>query len=77
MTRDEFLRAVQAHGIRSDAFDLSDRGDECYIVVGRQGRWDVYYSERGLESRLRHFSTESAALEHLLDALRADPSAKL
>lgn len=74
MTRDEFLRAVRSDNIRSDAFDLDGHGDECYVLAEREGRLDVFYSERGLEARVRHFSTEPAALAYLLEALRADQS---
>lgn len=76
MTKAEFLEAAKANGIRLDAFNLDGQGDECYVLADREGRWDVYYSERGLEARVRHFSTESAALDYLLEALRADPSTK-
>lgn len=74
MTKDEFLRTVRSDSIRSDAFDLNGQGDECYVLAEREGRWDVFYSERGLEAGVRHFPTESSALAYLLDALRADQS---
>lgn len=77
MTRDEFLQAVRLSNIRSDAFDLDGYGDERYVLADRAGRWDVYYSERGLEARVCHFPNESAALEHLLETLQADPSTRL
>lgn len=77
MTRDEFLQAVRSNNIRSDAFDLEGQGDERYVLADRDGRWDVYYGERGLEARVRHFSTEPAALEYLLETLWADPSTRL
>ncbi len=77
MTRDQFLQAIGSNNIRSDAFDLDGQGDERYVLADRDGRWDVYYSERGLEARAHHFSTESAALEYLLETLHADPSTKL
>jgi hypothetical protein len=77
MTQDDFLKTIQVDGIRLDAFDLDGHGDECYVVAHRESRWDVYYSERGFETNARHFSTESAALDYLLQALRADPSTKV
>lgn len=77
MTKNEFLQATKIGGIRQDAFDLGGRGNECYVLSEREGRWDVYYSERGLETRTRHFSTEAASLEYLLDVLRADPSTRM
>lgn len=77
MTRDEFLGAVRSNNIRPDAFELDGQGNERYVLADRHGRWDVYYGERGLETRVRHFSTESAALEYLLGTLQGDPSTRL
>ena len=76
MTKAEFLEATKANGIRIDAFSLDTQGDECYVLADRDGMWDVYYGERGLETRNRHFLTESAALDYLLELLRADPLTK-
>ena len=77
MTKDDFLRIIREDKTRLDAFNLDGQGDECYVVAHRQGRWSVYNSERGLETSVRQFSTESAALEYLLELLRADPSTRL
>ena len=76
MTRTEFLEATKAGGIVPDAFNLDGEGNECYVLADRDGQWDVYYSERGLETGKHHFSTESTALEYLLETLRADQAAK-
>lgn len=77
MTKDDFLRSIQANRIRLDAFNLDGRGNECYVVVQREGGWAFYYSERGLESGVCRFLTESAALEYLFEKLRADPTTRL
>ena len=76
MTREEFLQAVRSSNIRSDAFRLSGQGNECYVLTDRAGGWVVHYAERGLETGVRHFLTESAALEHLLKELRSDPTTR-
>ncbi len=76
MTRDQFLDAVRSHGIRQDVFSFDGACDECYVAAGQGDGWDVYYSERGLQTGLRHFDTESAALDYLLGKLRADPSTR-
>ena len=75
MTRDQFLDAVRSFGIRRDAYSLDGAGDECYVAAGHGDHWDVYYSERGLQTGLRRFDAEAAALDDLLARLRADPSA--
>jgi hypothetical protein len=50
--------------------------DECHHLVQRNGKWAVYYSERGSEHGLRMFETESAACEYLLDRLLKEPDAR-
>lgn len=77
MTKDEFYQAVRSEGIRPDAFDLDGQRDETYVLTDREGRWDVYYRERGSEAGARQFTTEAAALEYLLQTLRGDTSTKL
>lgn len=77
MTRQEFLDVVRGENIRSSAFDLNGQGDECYVLSGNENHWSVYYSERGLNTKMRRFGSEAAALKHLLDVLKNDPSTRL
>ncbi len=78
MTVDEFVRVAQAEGIRPDAYDVDGRGDrnECHVLTQVDGAWVVFYGERGQETGLRRFATESDALDHLLATLRADPTTR-
>jgi serine/threonine protein phosphatase PrpC len=77
MTRGQFLAAVQSHDIRPDAFSFDVSADECYVMATDGECWDVYYSERGLRTGVRHFEAEPAALAYLLERLCKDPSAKV
>jgi hypothetical protein len=77
MTREDFLRAISDAKIRSNAFNLNSDGDECYVLAYKGGSWSVYYSERGLETEKRHFSSEGAALGYLLGTLKNDPSTRI
>jgi hypothetical protein len=76
VTKDEFLQAIRSDRIRSDVFSLDGQSNECYVIENRGARWVVYYSERGLETGVREFPTESAALEYMLEMLRTDPTTK-
>jgi hypothetical protein len=75
MNRQELQSILRAEEIRSDAYDL-DGGypNECYVLSGADPIWSVYYSERGLETGLKQFSSEEEACEYLLKLLRDDPS---
>lgn len=77
MTKSDLKSILTRESFREDCYDLEGgRLPECYTLGFEADRWCVYYSERGLESGKRYFSTESDACEHLLDTLRNEPSAK-
>jgi hypothetical protein len=63
--------AICEENIRSDAFHIGNTGDECFVLSESGYDWRVYYSERGLERKARHFITESEALQYLLEELQA------
>jgi hypothetical protein len=63
--------------IRRDAYNLSgDAKSECYVLQKIDDCWQVFYSERGIESGVEEFSTEHEACEHLLDLLTNDPTTR-
>jgi len=73
MTREELRIRLKAMGVRSDAYSLSgNAGSEMYVLERCYGVWRVCYSERGKESRLTEFDSESDACVHLLSLLRED-----
>lgn len=54
-------------GLPSETYVLSDEGN---------GKWSVYYSERGERSSERLFKSEADACEDLFRRLISDPLAK-
>ncbi len=77
MTKDEARRMLNREGVRSDAYDIDDRGcDECLRLVRDGGGWIVYYAERGVRTGIRDFGGESAALEYLCNRLVRDPTTR-
>jgi hypothetical protein len=46
-------------------------------LIRNADSWSVYYSERGLETGRRRFTSQSDALRHLLETLKNDPSTRL
>jgi hypothetical protein len=77
MNRDQLRRTLREEGIRDDAYDLTGgHYSETYTLSEANGRWFVYYSERGLESNKKEFSSETAACEYLLEQLRMDPTTR-
>jgi hypothetical protein len=86
MTRDELKTALQERLVDPRAYDLSDTGKnetEIYVlrprqsgVIGKPNYWVIFYSERGLETGRRDFPSESAACQHFLEWVSADPTTR-
>ena len=76
MDRRELERVLRSEGIREDAYSLEGGlPPERYCLANEGVGWIVYYSERGIRTGLQQFTSESAACQYLLNALRDDPSA--
>jgi len=77
MNPQELQSVLRAEGIRSDAYDLEGgHPNERYVLSVHDVGWSVYYSEKGLETGLKQFSSEEEACEYLLKLLRDDPTTK-
>jgi hypothetical protein len=75
MTRKELEQVLIAKGVRADRFDLKGGHlPERYTLARRKGKWWYYYSERGDETGLQEFGSESLACEYLLAEILRDPA---
>ena len=73
----ELERKLVAEGCSPRSYSLVDeRVDEALCLRARGDGWEVYYSERGLESGKEHFATESAACAYFLEAMKSDPTTR-
>jgi hypothetical protein len=65
-------------GISSSSYSLNGGlPNEKYCLSNEQGKWFVYYSERGHRSGEKNFSSESLACEYFLGQLKCDPTTRL
>lgn len=46
--------------------------EDRYAMVYTEGKWDVFYTERGQQFELRQFLSEEGACEYLLALLSKD-----
>jgi hypothetical protein len=77
MNKNELSRILRQENIRPDAYCLEGGiCEECYALDESYGIWSVYYSERGVQTGRKDFTSESDACEHLLQLLREDPTAR-
>ena len=77
MNRQELLKSLREEQIRDDAYDVGGGHlSEVYTLGEANGRWFVYYSERGLETGRKDFDTETEACAYFLNLLIVDPSTR-
>ena len=71
VTRDDRIEARKAACIPSDMLRTRTAvPSECLVIRERHGIWETFYAERGLETGLSAYPTESAACCALLDEMR-------
>jgi hypothetical protein len=75
MNRHELKLVLESRKIRKDSYSLTGgHQPERYELDERDGKWLVYYSERGIETNKKEFSSESVACTYLLKILIEDQS---
>jgi hypothetical protein len=64
----ELEHKLSVSNIPKDAYSLSGGlPNEAHCIESVDGRWQVYYSERGIRTGVRRFDTEREACDDLLD----------
>lgn len=77
MAISEVLMWLKAANIRPDAYDLSGGSvDEAYVLRPCGFGWEVFYSERGLQTGLRRFAAEDAACDYFRSLISGDPTTR-
>ena len=75
MTVAELKQLLVAAGISDEAYDLTGgHPNEAYVLDFDGRHWNVYYSERGIESGTRDFTSEADACDYLYKVLIRDPT---
>ena len=68
----ELISDLQRRRVPQDAYSIGSDQNEAYCLIGGDGEWHVYYSERGNRNEEHVFTSEDAACEELLRQLRGD-----
>ena len=70
MTLIELEEKLDASDIPRDAYSLAGGlPNEAYCLEEADGKWRVYYSERGSRAGLKRFDTEQEACDDFFDRL--------
>lgn len=71
MNKKDFKKIAKKRGIPEFLYniDMTGRDDERFCLVCSDGKWNVYYSERGCKTTNVFFDTEEEALLYILNEL--------
>ena len=69
MTKADFLKLLENKGILSDIIHFENSIADGYYVLKNYHRYEVFFRERGKDYDCVGFSSESDALEYLLEKL--------
>jgi hypothetical protein len=77
MNRDDLKQILVQENFRPNTYSLNGgEPEEALCLSPEDGRWYVYYSERGMQTDRKGFDGESDACEYFLQKMRADPTTR-
>ena len=71
-TRLKLIRGLEAAGVRSSAYSVSGAEDLALCLENLNGKWQVFYFEKGEKNYNRIFSSESDACNYMYNELIGD-----
>lgn len=78
MNKQELGETLAKENFKPQAYSLvEDNKDDVLCLRFEEGRWCVYYTERGKKSQLKYFADENSACEYFLQEMRRDPTVKI
>ena len=70
MNKNTLLEELENKGIRKDSYSLNGGlPNEANCLNQNDGIWEVYYSERGIKSGLKTFTSESDACKFFFEVV--------
>ena len=69
MNKNEFIVRLQENGIPPEIVSFDSSTNDGYTIRKNKLRWETFTRERGKEYDCIGFSSESDALQHMLDEL--------
>lgn len=77
MNRTELLARLRDASIDPRSYDVAEGRWENYVLHESDGRWEVFYFERGIKRGLRTFEHEAEANVYFFDLVVDDPTTRL
>ncbi len=78
MNKQQLKEELEGAGVMESAYSMDGGGSgEAYVLSDDgDGMWSTYYSERGLNSSRRKFSSEEQACRHFMNWILQDRSVR-
>ncbi|WBW95945.1 hypothetical protein [Oceanirhabdus sp. W0125-5] len=71
MNTKELNKKLKILGIPSDAYStVGGLPNEAYCIGNNEGKWEIYYSERGNKTGGKSFASEEEACEQFLSCMK-------
>ncbi len=74
-TKLELVRALQAAGVRPNAYSISGSSNMALCLEEDANGWEVFYYERGSKFSPKRFQTEAEACTDMFHELLSDQAA--
>lgn len=71
-TKIKLIRALQSAGVRPRAYSVSGAEDLALCLDSVDGKWEVFYFEKGEKNYFKQFDSESAACTYMYEELIGD-----
>ena len=70
MRKHELKRKLMENSVPEDMYSLEGGlPNEAYCLNREGSLWEVYYSERGIKTGIRHFESEEQACDYLYELI--------
>ena len=79
MNKIQLEAVLQEEGFKQNVYSLERPNfdpDEALCLRQEQGKWCIYYSERGIQTGKKYFSSEEEACKYFLENMRRDPTTR-
>lgn len=70
MDRRELVKQLKKIQTPADSYAIGDINDEALCLIEENGRWSIFYSERGLRTEEQRFDDEASACDAFLQRLK-------
>lgn len=70
MNTQQLMERLNREGLPKQFYDFNTRKDDVHVLLQEDGKWLVFYMERGNRYNLKSFDNEEAACEEFYNRIK-------